>query len=298
VTWTARPSGARRERGTVTLGTAYRLSYFDYVELDVDLGAIEGSRMGLDLRAPYILSYAEEQVVWDARNDPLSPTRGLYAQTALGMAGGPFGAHGAPLLGQYDFVKVQGDLRSFSSLAPRLRLERGLVLAARLAGGLAQPFGDDERASVPYAEHFMVGGSNSVRGWVTDHLGPRICARRSLRPGLDSLGLGGRYDPVDADHSCADPIPIGGRVYALGSLELRRALRWGFGLVGFVDAGMAWEDLAAIAAQPPLPTAGVGLRYKSPIGPIRLDLGFRLDHDADFSDEGPLNVHFSLSEAF
>jgi len=299
VTWTVRP--ASREYGTLTFGTSYRISYFDYLDLEVDLTAVQSSRMGLDLRDPYVLSYGEEQIVWDARNDPLAPSRGFYASTSLGMAGGPFGARGAPFFGQYDFLKVHGDLRTFTSLAPKLHMKRGFVLATRLAGGLAQPFGHDERAAVPYAERFRVGGSNSVRGWVTDHLGPQICADEpaSFAPDKPRLSLGGKtYRPVTADDPCADPIPLGGQVYALGSLELRKDLFGSFAAVAFLDAGMAWADLAAIAGQPPLPGLGLGVRYKSAIGPIRLDLGFRLDEDRDFADEPPLNVHFSLSEAF
>ncbi|MFH1468962.1 MAG: BamA/TamA family outer membrane protein [Pseudomonadota bacterium] len=298
VTWTSRPAG--REYGVLTLGTSYRLSYFDYLDLAVDLSAVQSSRLGLDLRAPYLLSYAEEQVVWDARDDPIYPKRGFYASTSLGMAGGPIGERGAPLFGQYDFVKFHGDLRNYTSLAPKLQMRRGFVLATRIAGGLAQPLGSGERAAVPYAERFMVGGSNSVRGWVTDHLGPRLCERTWAERGLDGASFEHGYGEVSAAHGCPRGaiVPLGGQVYAHGSIELRKDLLSWLGAVTFLDVGMAWADLAAIREQAPLPSAGAGVRFKTPIGPVRLDLGFRLDHDADFASEPPLNVHFSLSEAF
>ena len=96
-------------------------------------------------------------------------------------------------------------------------------------------------------------------------------------------------------------VPIGGQVYALGSVELRKEIieRWGVGIAGFFDIGMAWADLASVPDQLPLPSVGGGVRYKSPFGPVRLDFGYRLDNDPDFAGEDKKwNIHFSLSEAF
>ncbi len=310
VSWTTEPrKGTRRELGTVTFTTAYRLSYFDFIEQDLDLSNIESSRLGLDLTAPYMLSYAEESLVWDLRDDPLFTTRGLYLSGSLGMAGG-FGERGAPLFGNFDFVKVETDLRMFNSLAPLFDMESDFVLATRLAGGIAQPWGDGGRASVPYAERFKIGGGNSVRGWVTDHLGPRLCERLDengdrVLPTTEDGEWGGAdsaYQLIDADNpNCPDIIPVGGQVYTVGSVELRKEIveRWGLGVAGFLDVGMAWADLASVSQQWPLPSAGGGIRYKSPFGPVRLDLGIRLYDDPDFEgEERRWNIHFSLSEAF
>ena len=293
VSWTVEPrKDTRRELGTVTFTSGYRLSYFDFIDLDVDLSPSVSSRLGLDLTAPYVLSYVEEDLVWDLRDDPLFTSRGLYVSGALGMAGG-FGDHGAPLFGKFDFVKASTDLRMFNSLAPIFRMEKDFVLATRLAGGIAHPWGDGDRASVPYAERFKLGGGNTVRGWVSDHLGPRLCERD------------GEYLEVNADMSCRMEndvvVPIGGQVYALGSVELRKEIieRWGVGIAGFFDIGMAWADLASVPDQLPLPSVGGGVRYKSPFGPVRLDFGYRLDNDPDFAGEDKKwNIHFSLSEAF
>ena len=291
--------GTRKELGELTFTTAYKLSYFDFLDLDVDLSRIESSRLGLDLAAPYILSYAEEAAVWDLRDDPLFTTRGLYAAAALGLAGGFIGEAGAPLFGKYDFVKAYGDIRSYTSLAPLLRLEGGLTLATRLAGGFAQPLGSGERASVPYAERFRVGGGNTVRGWVSDQLGPRICERHRTERGPEGTSVDQFYAPVTEEQWCQEPIPIGGQVYGLGSVELRKPLAWGMSVVGFFDIGMAWADWAAMTEQLPLPAAGAGVRYRSPVGPVRLDFGYRLDSDARFDEPyRRWNLHFSLSEAF
>ncbi len=295
--------GTRSALGVLSLTTSYELSYFDFIEQDVDLTTIQGSRLGLDLEAPYILSYVEEAAVWDLRDDPLFTSRGLYAAAAMGVAGG-FGERGAPLFGNYDFLKAYGDLRSYTSLAPLLRLESGLTLATRLAGGFAQPLGSGDRASVPYAERFRLGGGSTVRGWANDQLGPRICEALELyEDGRDQtfMAVGdSSYEFITAESDrCEDPIPIGGQIYGFGTLELRKPLLWGISAVGFVDAGMAWEDWAAMAEQWPLPSVGAGVRYKSPVGPVRVDFAYRLNDDPLW-DHYDLrwNIHFSLSEAF
>jgi len=302
--------GTRRALGEVTLTSSYKLSYFDFIEQDVDLSQVDSSRMGLDLAAPYILSYAEEAAVWDLRDDPLFTTRGLYMAAALGLAGG-FGEKGAPLFGNYDFVKAYGDLRSYTALGPILRLESGLTLATRIAGGFAQPIGSGDRASVPYAERFTLGGGNTVRGWRTDYLGPRICEATGTDDTGDTgpdirddqrLAVGnGSYYFRTAERGCGegDPIPIGGQVYGFGTLELRKPVAWGMSVAAFVDAGMVWADWSAMKEQWPLPSVGGGIRYKSPVGPVRVDFAYRLGDDPLWDDTSfPFNIHFSLSEAF
>jgi outer membrane protein assembly factor BamA len=299
--------GTKRELGTLTLTSSYTLSYFDFIEQDVDLSSVEDSRMGLDLSAPYILSYVEEAAIWDVRDDPLFTTRGMYLAAALGMAGG-FGQQGAPLFGNFDFVKAYGDLRGYTPLGKLFRLPGGVTLASRLAGGFAQPVGSGDRASVPYAERFLIGGGNTVRGWRTDWLGPRICEAAADEggglgvrdPGDLAIGSGSYYFRT-AERPCTegDPIPIGGQVYGFGTLELRKPLAWGLSVAGFVDVGMAWANWAMMKEQWPLPSVGGGIRYKSPVGPVRLDFAYRLDDDPLWDDtEYRWNLHFSLSEAF
>ncbi len=297
--------GTRKELGAVTLTSSYKLSYFDFIEQEVDLSAVEDSRMGLDLDAPYILSYVEEAAIWDRRNDPLFTTRGMYMAAALGLAGG-FGERGAPLFGNHDFVRAYGDLRSYMPIGSILRLPGGATLATRLAGGFAQPVGSGDRATVPYAERFRLGGGNTVRGWRTDYLGPRICEAPAddglgIRdPGDLSIGSGSYYFRT-AERTCTegDPIPVGGQVYGFGTVELRVPLVSWFTVAGFVDAGMVWANWAAMQEQWPLPSVGGGIRYKSPVGPIRLDFAYRLNHDPLWDPQNRYwNLHFSLSEAF
>ena len=139
----------------------------------------------------------------------------------------------------------------------------GLLGAARLRLGVVTPIaGDDE---VPLFERFYAGGVNSVRGYERRHVGP-----------------------------LADDDPIGGRSLVEMSVEIRRTIVGNLGGAVFVDAGQVGLDEA-----PPLDDlkvgTGVGLRYRSPVGPIRVDLGFPLDRPRG---DQAWQVHVSIGRAF
>jgi outer membrane protein assembly factor BamA len=272
----------------LSLTTDWRLRYFHYLDLGVDLTQVQGSRLGLDLTDPYWLSVAEEKLVWDGRDNPLATRRGSYALGTVGMAGGPFGgALGAPFFGQFNYVKLSADGRLYRSLVKLVRSADGWVFATRIAGGVAMPYGVASRAKVPFAERFYVGGGTTVRGWGTDRLGPYVCDKG-----------GSVFVSMRNDQTCDNRVPIGGLLAGWGSVELRVPFRWGLGAAFFSDAGFAWDNLADAATIGVLPTAGGGLRYASPVGPLRLDVGFRLDHNPLFDKEPRWNLHFSLAEAF
>ncbi len=290
----ARASG-NRYRGRLTLTSAYRLRYLDYLDLDVDLSRVRSQRLGLDLSDPYLLSLVEERILWTSGFEAATssageyvPPDGAYVSGSLGMAGGPF--HGAPLFGQFDFLKGTADVRWFWPLRRLLGVEHLPTLALRAAAGAAAPLGSGERAAIPYAERFLLGGGSTVRGWVADHLGPALCAV--------STDGGTTYAPVTGDTACGEIVPIGGASYLLGTVELRQPIRWGLGAAAFLDAGMAWDTAARFLSSGLLPSVGAGVRYASPVGPIRLDLAWRLDHDPRFDQERRWNLHFSLAEAF
>ncbi|MBN1335453.1 MAG: BamA/TamA family outer membrane protein [Deltaproteobacteria bacterium] len=288
-------ASGNRYLGRLTLTTAYRLKYFDYLDLDVDLSRVRSQRLGLDLSDPYLLSFAEERILWTSgfqagtsTSGEYVPPDGAYVAGSLGMAGGPWG--GAPLFGQFDFLKSTLDVRWFWPLRHLVGHQRLPTLALRAAAGAAQPLGSGDRAAIPYAERFLIGGGTTVRGWVADRLGPALCATPTEG--------GTVFAPVTSDSVCNEIVPIGGASYLLGSVELRQPLRWGLGVVAFLDAGMAWDTAAAFLSSPLLPATGVGFRYASPVGTVRFDLAFRLDDDPRFSQERLWNLHFSLAEAF
>jgi outer membrane protein assembly complex protein YaeT len=136
--------------------------------------------------------------------------------------------------------------------------------AARIRLGLVNPIaGDDE---VPLFERFYSGGSNSVRGYERRHVGP-----------------------------LADGDPIGGRSLAEMSVEVRRVIVGDLGGAVFVDAGALGLDGDRFAFDDLQLGTGVGLRYRSPVGPIRVDLGFPLDRPRG---DAAWQVHVSIGRAF
>jgi len=168
---------------------------------------------------------------------------------------------GGPLLGQDDFVKTEGQVGGFLPLGPT-------VLAVGARGGLAFPYARSER--VPIHERFFAGGSNSVRGFQEKRLGPK--------------------DPGGT--------PRGGEAVLTTSLELRFPVYKALGGVGFLDGGQVWRSVSEIELGGPGDlqwAVGAGLRLKTPIGPVRLDYGYRLQEEPG---QDRWRVHFTLGHAF
>lgn len=142
--------------------------------------------------------------------------------------------------------------------------EPQLVLAGR--GVLGTLFGA-ERDDVPADERFYAGGGGSVRGF--------------------GFQLAGELDDDDD--------PVGGRSLLEFSGELRLRLTESFGAVAFVDAGSAFESQVPDFDEELRVGVGTGVRYFSPIGPLRVDVAFPLNkRDVDDS----FQIYISLGQAF
>lgn len=146
-----------------------------------------------------------------------------------------------------------------------LRLFRWLVLAASVRGGFAVGLRDTEE--LPLVERFFLGGRNTIRGFDQDSVGP-----------LSSLGT-----------------PTGGDAFLQGNLELRSRVTGNWRLVGFLDAGNVWLETTEVNPLDLRYSAGVGIRYGTPVGPLRVDYGWKLDKRAE---ESPSELHFSIGHAF
>ncbi|GAB4540567.1 MAG: outer membrane protein assembly factor [Thermodesulfovibrionia bacterium] len=144
------------------------------------------------------------------------------------------------------------------------RMGKGIVFAFSLKGGLAHAFG--ETKELPLIERFFLGGRTTVRGYSQDTLGPK-----------------GEGDT-----------PTGGNLFALVNAEFRIPIRKNIGIVTFIDGGNVWKAIDDL--EPELRyTVGMGLRYRTPVGPIRIDYGYKLDR---LPDEGVGELHFSIGHAF
>jgi len=145
------------------------------------------------------------------------------------------------------------------------KLHKSVVLAVSLRGGLAFGYGDTDE--LPIVERFFLGGGTTVRGYEQDTLGPK---------GDDNN-------------------PIGGNSYLEGNIELRTEIGRGFSLVPFLDMGNVWIKASDMSVTDLKYTAGMGLRYDTPVGPLRVDYGFKLNRE---SDESRGAFHFSIGHAF
>ncbi|MGO9934205.1 MAG: autotransporter assembly complex protein TamA [Steroidobacteraceae bacterium] len=119
------------------------------------------------------------------------------------------------------------------------------VLAARALAGLAQGAGE---YSLPPDQRFYAGGSATIRGYQYQSVGPLFPA------GTPAAGS-----------------PIGGTAITAGGLEMRQRFGYNFGAAAFVDGGQVSASLKAVPDEFRI-GVGAGLRYYTPIGPIRLDI--------------------------
>jgi translocation and assembly module TamA len=199
-----------------------------------------------DHTGPYVLSYLEEAVTLDLRDDPVEPRRGLFANLTVQEAGGP-------LLGDFSNVRFVADAREYVPFGTRD------VLAARLELGSLFTYAG---TTSPIDQRFFLGGLDSVRGYGSLRLspvarvntcGPRISGNSLCTTPSSSIGI------VD--------VPIGGNGMAEASLELRHKLSELFGGVAFVDMGEVTGTGVAV-------TPGLGLRIHTPVGPIRIDVAY------------------------
>ena len=139
------------------------------------------------------------------------------------------------------------------------------VLALSARGGIGKAFGYS--VEMPISERFTAGGRTTVRGYRQNFLGPK---------GNDGT-------------------PTGGNAMLILNAELRFNLPYNIGLVFFVDGGNVWLTYENFRIKDLKYTTGAGIRYNTPIGPLRLDYGYKLDREID-EDVG--EWHFTLGHAF
>ncbi|MGH2900325.1 MAG: autotransporter assembly complex protein TamA, partial [Solirubrobacteraceae bacterium] len=158
------------------------------------------------------------------------------------------------------YVKWKADARAFQTLA-------GIVFAGRVMLGTIDPIGESSSADLPVTKLFFAGGSGTVRGYAYQHLGP-----------------------TDAEGN-----PLGGTSLLLGSGEMRFPIYQALSGVVFVDAGQISVEPWTWKPGELLYAAGPGLRYGTPLGPVRLDVGFPINPPKDTPS---VQVWLSIGHAF
>ena len=161
--------------------------------------------------------------------------------------------------GRFDLYKLQSEVRGYYPLAEKT------VFASRLKLAFAEPL--DGAKEVPLFERFYAGGGTSVRGYRRSRLGPL---------------------------STSDD-PLGGRSLIEGSFELRQNFTEKIGGALFVDFGQVSLRSFKVPVDNLKFSAGFGVRYSTPIGPLRFDIGFPFEPPRG---ERSWQIHFSLGPAF
>ena len=204
-----------------------------------------------------------QSITLDLRDHPVEPTFGAYA--ALRSAIGTKYAGGA-----YEYVQLVPELRGYVPVGR-------VVLGARARAGTF--IGD-----VPPTERFFSGGGSRHRGFGERRLSPSI------------TGFVGENDERT--------VPYGGEAMVETSLEARIPIavwrKMGVGGAVFLDGGDVREELAGLSLRELHWAAGVGLRLHTLVGPVRADLGYRLNRTGP-DDPAPgsrFAFHLSLGEAF
>jgi outer membrane protein assembly complex protein YaeT len=216
--------------------------------------------------------------------DPLNGTaRGLLSSVALGYhrstadnalnakKGYTLDAHlekaGGALQGDYRFAETILEGRFYKTIG-----DRAVVAVKARGGSIGAPSG--ENLLVPFYRRYWLGGATSLRGW-------------------------GRFDVAPLFNG----VPIGGHTMLESSAELRAPVWGNLSAVVFADAGNVWNNAWDFNLNDLRYDVGPGLRYLTPIGPIRLDFGYQLKQIPGLLIDGKpeahrFRFHFSIGQAF
>ncbi|HME00127.1 MAG TPA: POTRA domain-containing protein [Terriglobia bacterium] len=197
----------------------------------------------------------------DRRDNPVDAAAGSYSLVDVFVANTGLGS-------QSDFGRLSGQNATY------YRLNKHVIFARNTRLGLEETYGRSQESNepsvnvIPLPELFFMGGSESHRGFAINQAGPR--------------------DPCTINQ-VASSCPIGGKAQFLNQLELRFPFeRYHYGLVLFHDAGNVFssvDTMRLLKFHQSSPTdfdytvhaVGVGVRYQTPVGPLRLDIGYNLN---------------------
>jgi outer membrane protein insertion porin family len=214
----------------------------------------------------------------DSRDDVLDPTRGMFVSAEGSLAARALG-------GQVGFMKSFAQASWFRKVPGR----KGVIFAGRMAFGAADGFPRSVQVvdaagnpvadqfviveDLPASERFFAGGDTTIRGYA-----------------LDSVGADNTITPSG--------FPRGGNGMVLLNAELRVPVWNALGAAFFIDGGNVFERASQIDFTELRSSVGFGFRYRSPIGPVRFDLGFKLGEQRFGSDTRRWVPHLSIGHAF
>jgi translocation and assembly module TamA len=209
----------------------------------------------------YRLAYFDQSISLDLRDDPVQPELGAYGELRI--------EEGTPWAGsEFSYVKLTPEIRGY------LGKREWAVLAARLRVGTF--YGD-----VPVTQRYFSGGASSQRGFPERRLAPTLTA---------TVGEG--------EDAKTESVVLGGGALAETGVELRIPLHiWSLGAALFADGADVTEEIADIDPLNLHWAVGGGLRLGTPVGPARIDYGYRITRQGDLRDEN-WAIHLSLGHTY
>lgn len=264
---------ARQITREVGASATYQIQRTRVFDFDVDP---QEQRL-IDRLFPQVrLSSFSASAIRDTRDDAVDPGTGEYVSSNVQLAGRRIGS-------EVGFAKTFARAQLFRTLPGARRIVVAGNASFGVAGGFSREVvttgadGVSRTVTVedlPASERFFGGGDTTVRGFALDTLGTPDT--------LDTNGL-----------------PIGGNGTVIFNAEVRASVSSTIQAVGFVDAGNVFARATDIDLTGIRGALGFGVRYKSPFGPIRIDLGFKMRRDEIAGRRESLTaLHISLGQAF
>lgn len=196
----------------------------------------------------------------DTRDNIVDAERGMFVTGDLSLAASAMG-------GNRNYLRFFALHQIYRKLSDKPRT----VVATNTQLGLATTF--DSSTRLPISERFFAGGSNSLRGFGFERAGP-------IR--------------------AATGLPTGGNALFIFSSELRFQLIGPVGGAAFYDTGNVFRTVSEMSLHKFSNSIGGGLRLKTPLGPIRLDVGVLLNRRPSplLAPEPRIRIHFNFGQAF
>ena len=251
--------------GTLTLGRRV----FDYTSLrttyqieDVDVGDFRTAvPAAFSQNLSGLTSSGTLSLDRDTRNNRLFPSKGMFQSVSGEFAG---------IGGDNKFIRVVENFRYYQPILHRSVVGKFNLTVANIKSLTNQP--------VPLFERFFMGGINSLRGYTLRSIGPAVQIPQTPAGGDSEFVFGGN------------------KMLQLNfELELPIYDPAGFKAVGFVDTGQAYSEEDSITLTNLRTNYGFGMRWNSPIGPLRFEWGIPIKNQPD---EDPVVFNFAIGSFF
>jgi outer membrane protein assembly complex protein YaeT len=270
-TYDVRTFAGRREEASVQLSQKFSRSLtglfrFAYRRVTVSNVIIPVLLVPQFLQ-PVRIGILSANLVQDRRDNPANPTRGMYNVIDIGLADRVFGS-------QRNFA------RALVRNATYYRITKNMVFARQTQFGFIAPFSVPSDLTsveaVPLPERFFGGGADSLRAFPYNQAGPRDTGAALVVGGPTSQPTG---------------FPLGGNAVFVNNLELRFPL-FGENIQGvlFHDMGNVFSSVGTMSFRfhqrdlqdfdYTVHAAGFGVRYRTPVGPVRVDLAYSINPPA------------------